>query len=806
MASITRGKAKGMPSEPSWRFHSSTSELKRDILRRIASFFEYEINRKEFASVYTEYKNGILKSKSANVVCDTALDILKMQSVKIAVKTAVQLSKKLMVLQPFNKEMEAPRKEISTPNREVDPVVTKEIVEIHDSDTNSQQGEVLKSVPSSPKSQDTVAELGNNESVGHDKWSMIDIERMLDNKISNLETKIQQDIVDGQAMMRKEMKSTLEECFANSFRLNMEENVMKVIGDTGQSVIDDMMNERKSYIMEKLNETTKEAMQLTVQGFNTTADQKRNMIINDMQSQAGTLIEQMVHVREGALEDVTEEAAQAISDVQTVTEQSRVNIRNEYEKIMSNRNDDTVPVTPNKPDVQLSSRFKNVDVTNLSTHPPPESFYGTNREPRKFRNQSNMQRKNMYDQPTVQNHEPQWQNSHYAVSGFHKHFRAKLQNDNHILNFYQQLFVQGPKYGIHIKNLKEVYPNNDLCPPSYSQAARDDMARTIYQKMQDEDCVSIGYSKAQRIIEQYAHISDGFKVLEQLLRFVHPNLQQVTANTYEVPKLSQCKGDIYEYGALIMNYILRQEISLRKYTLQEQSIMFLNNMDEKRYFDAKNRALAEIRQTSSNDGTFDPNLNIESLPTTISQYQMQIDGSDFDEKKRSRYDSGRGFIRSILTKNEDNDEMEREVEDDVDVPWIRAMGMRREFPKRDYHKRDYPKKRFYKKDNTYNNYDSMKQCTACGRWGCQETKCQFVAKVQLALNYIRNNSSKTVKLAEEYLRTNSRRTKMSTIRTLTSFASNGQYEEVESMRDEDLLQHFDVDIPMEEIDSSGNNE
>ena len=98
--------------------------------------------------------------------------------------------------------------------------------------------------------------------------------------------------------------------------------------------------------------------------------------------------------------------------------------------------------------------------------------------------------------------------------------------------------------------------------------------------MQDKDCVSIAYSKAQKIISQYAHLSDGFKVFEQLLRFVHPNLQQVTANTYEVLKLLQCKGDIYEYGALVMNYILQQEISLRKYSLQEQSIMFLNNMDE----------------------------------------------------------------------------------------------------------------------------------------------------------------------------------------------------------------------------------
>lgn len=119
-----------------------------------------------------------------------------------------------------------------------------------------------------------------------------------------------------------------------------------------------------------------------------------------------------------------------------------------------------------------------------------------------------------------------------------------------------------------------------------------------------------------------------------MLRFVHPNLQQVTATTYEFPKLSQCKGDIYEYGALIIHYILRQEMRLCKYSLQEQSIVFLNNMDDRKYFDAKNRALAEIRETATTNGSFDQNLSIESLPTTISQYQMQISGGDIDDSRR----------------------------------------------------------------------------------------------------------------------------------------------------------------------------
>jgi len=102
-----------------------------------------------------------------------------------------------------------------------------------------------------------------------------------------------------------------------------------------------------------------------------------------------------------------------------------------------------------------------------------------------------------------------------------------MQNDNRILKFYQQLLVQGLKYGIHVKKLQEVYPNEDLCPTTYSKSARDDMTRTIYQKMEDEDCVSIAYTKAQRIISQYAHISDGFKVLNSCYVLFTPTFNRL---------------------------------------------------------------------------------------------------------------------------------------------------------------------------------------------------------------------------------------------------------------------------------------
>ena len=112
----------------------------------------------------------------------------------------------------------------------------------------------------------------------------------------------------------------------------------------------------------------------------------------------------------------------------------------------------------------------------------------------------------------------------------------------------------------------------------------------------------------------------------QLLRSVHPNLQQITSNTYDVPKLSKYKGNLFDYGDQITHYILTQHIRNRRFDDTEQAIMFLNNIDDPRYAEAKMRALTEIRQCTNptSPGTLtDPNLLLDSLPTTIEQYQSQ---------------------------------------------------------------------------------------------------------------------------------------------------------------------------------------
>lgn len=92
------------------------------------------------------------------------------------------------------------------------------------------------------------------------------------------------------------------------------------------------------------------------------------------------------------------------------------------------------------------------------------------------------------------------------------------------------------------------------------------MMMVIYQKLQDEDCISVDYTVGRNYLRQYCSTCDGYKVLYQLLRLVHPFLVN-GPKMYNLPYLSK-SDDIYHYAELMRNYILFKKsnaaVTLRK--------------------------------------------------------------------------------------------------------------------------------------------------------------------------------------------------------------------------------------------------
>ena len=622
---MSRSSNRGQPVQPQWRYSSSAVDLKQDILTRIEAYFEYDDNVSQIPlQVYQDWLNGVIHRASPTRVCKYALDEVQIRTLRWTQGT--QLSKKVMLLSPFDKTMEepeAPQEVIQSNSKSSDDFTAIEAEE-----SNVESITTTTTLPA-------VVE-GNPNVIGDTITNDEALQKMI---LSIVETHL----VEFRKQMLMEIKADMKSMMTEVMTSTIEDREQQSIIDRGEEKINELLNVNKPRIVEHIGSAVKEIQKTTENDIKTTMKQHSDSLVNQIRDKEQVIIRNIAIKRDEVLEAINVEADQAIEDFLSASKE-------QIEKATVQE--------PTQEALQLKqgnvhSRFPNVDPSNLKVD---EDFRA---QPRQY-----------CQRGAHREHEE----SKMSAYGFHKYFKAKVRNDTQILNFYQQLHKQGSPYGIHCVPLQDIHPNVDLCPNQYTPKVREEMALTIYQKLQDEDCVSVGYKKAQRLILQYAGVSDGYRVLERLLRSVHPNLKHSTSHTYDVPKLSSSFGNLYDYGSKIMNYILMQKIKQRTYSQVEQTIMFLNNMDEKKYYEAKNRALAEVRQiTSTGNTNLDLNLMLESLPTTLEQYHEQIHGTAISQPQR--------FVRSMYDMNDTINLCDDVSEgDDAIVP---AFG--RKYNQRNYH-------------------------------------------------------------------------------------------------------------------------
>ena len=333
------------------------------------------------------------------------------------------------------------------------------------------------------------------------------------------------------------------------------------------------------------------------------------------------------------------------------------------------------------------------------------------------------------------------------VAHFHRYFQGTIDSKDNILSFYQQLQTQGRKYGIYLLPIQDVRKDIDLCPVYIQPIARRSMMLTIFQKLQREECMSVDYVEGRNYINQYSTNSDGYKVLYQLLRLVHPFLLN-NGTLYNTPFLSHT-GNLFKYADQLRNYILVQQIQKRIYTEKEKSEMFIQNIDDDSYKHTRAKCLAELEMSLSPDGiqVNKSDLRFENLPTTLQQYHDALS-----------------------------------MDTSATYPVVRAMK-----------KNPRSREKQYTKTKTSNGNYKPEQCPGCGQWNHPITQCKFVPKVSLAMQYIKTKPRHVEKLVKEFKRINSRQTKTGTVRVL---ASSGA---LEVNTPEDYLQFHDVDIPMEDV-------
>lgn len=173
--------------------------------------------------------------------------------------------------------------------------------------------------------------------------------------------------------------------------------------------------------------------------------------------------------------------------------------------------------------------------------------------------------------------------------------------------------------------------------------------------------------------------------------------------------------------------------------------MYLHNIDDERYAEARNSCLIDINIATMNNKNAElkHTLTFDALPLTV--------------EKRAGVNSTTPSVR-MMTKN------------------------RR--PQRTNNR------------GAYNNsaYEPI-QCRGCKKWGHKVQRCPHIPLISLCLDYIDKNKEQTAALIREHMRINDRNTKKSTIRLMQT---SGDIDA--DIQTDEYLETTDVDVEFLDVD------
>ena len=332
------------------------------------------------------------------------------------------------------------------------------------------------------------------------------------------------------------------------------------------------------------------------------------------------------------------------------------------------------------------------------------------------------------------------------IKNFHSQFKSPLRSDADIFNFYNQLRSQGKNYNIHLIDINDITKDNDLCPKGVQKGARDTMAMAIYQKLQDENTRDITYKTLENCMELSSATSDGFSVLRELLRKVHPQLKK-KEKIHDIPWLSQCDYDLYKLGKHLKMYFDQQEMKGRLHNAKEKAQLFLERLHDDRYKDAKQQCMIDlnIATMQSDHHIQDDSLTFESLPGTI-----------------------------------------EELAGDTTIPIVRSLTQR------NIKNSNYEGGGAYKHNSK--SYEPL-QYKGCGVWGHKVQKCNNVPKIATIMKFIERNKTQTEALVKEYLKVNDRSTKRNIVRLLMN--SGVLHDDITPA---EFLSNEDIEVEMDEVE------
>jgi len=350
--------------------------------------------------------------------------------------------------------------------------------------------------------------------------------------------------------------------------------------------------------------------------------------------------------------------------------------------------------------------------------------------------------------------------------------RATIQftGQNDILVFYNQLKHSVGHYGLYLIDVLDFALDKSLCPEVVeSIRVTDDrykaMAGCLYQKLASYDTIPAEFTAARNIVNRFAEVNDGYKVLYAL---IEPLLHRDVIST---PPLEEHWNGIHEYAIKVQSYLNGEAIAGRNYTQKEQAGLFLNGLSAQ-YRPAIRKARLMLDMHGPTNHSVPDVLKLSALPSTIERWHEE--------------ETGQSIVRvAYKSDRETNTTDRRNKNNGTHGP------------------------RYQPQDNRQRNVPTTDQkCSVCGAYGHNKTQCHPFAKYLLCKQAdSRTDDAAKTKLIESYkfevkqkAESRRKRQQMGTVRQLWN--EGHSYEEIE----DSLLQTLTGFDDLASIGSSASDE
>jgi hypothetical protein len=354
------------------------------------------------------------------------------------------------------------------------------------------------------------------------------------------------------------------------------------------------------------------------QAFDTRLDRIKANIIGNIQSTIETTADDYLTDLANLRADIANDIA-SLDREQAAAHADFIELYNNISDLGNKIMDDLVEATPPPPSADFPATI-NHDPS-VPDRPPPTS----NHRPHPLFPNASLDPQSVPDCRPPTSHRPHLHFRNASVPppridapGLSKHkFSLPSDDKADIITFYHTFANSTSQFGVRVLPLHDVRPDgSNCCPADVLPPDRLVMSHAIYTKLSDGEVLPITTSPRIRgILQQFAPTHDGYAVLYNILRLVHPLLNDTNVDYHLLPDWSETKDPFLHAGAVAHYFDLERSFG-RTYSEREKTLQYLRTITDPQPI--YQTTLDNLREKLMTSPTVDlaqtPNLLLVNIP------------------------------------------------------------------------------------------------------------------------------------------------------------------------------------------------